>query len=143
MKLLLVYLSLILISVSLFSQNYFISEQDALKAFPKKDVYKTKSGWIISKVDTLHFGHGSLPDKSFSFIKAQINGRTMSLPGSYSGRIAEIANFYILGNKQSGYYVSARIKTGDPFRFNIDLENAIAAGEIEPPEEFKTRTTSN
>lgn len=143
MKILL-FLSLF-VSTSIFSQTSFNTEKQALTKFPQKDVYQCNSGWLLHKGDVIELGKGSMPDKSFAFVKSAQNGvalflednetRERKLGFQYNNAKGLIKDFYVYGNKKIGYYIIARLKVGQ-LRQDLYIENAIEAGEIKVPEQY-------
>jgi hypothetical protein len=111
-------------------------------AYIKKNKYKTSAGWVISRGDELKLTKGSMPDKTFAFIYknpdifASNQHSTLKLPNTFNGRSAQIAQFQVDGSSKSGYYITATLKVGEMYRYVLDIENAIEAGEIEVPAEF-------
>jgi len=114
--------------------------------FPEKDVYRCSSGWLIHKGDEIQLGSGSMPDKSFAFIKTASNGMQLIEDGStrekkldfrYNNLKATVKDFYIYGVKKMGYYIIARLKVG-ALRQDMYIENAIEARELKTPAEYAT-----
>lgn len=119
-----------------------------------KDTVFTTSGYNIYEGQEIKVGIGSMPDGDFKYIRtnsASIFNYTSST--GYNG-LANQANSFARrnsglkfkiksvdqrGNKKHGYVYYAKIGSG-PVNYEIDIENAIASGEIATPAEFKKST---
>ncbi|GAB3012825.1 SHOCT domain-containing protein [Spirosoma pulveris] len=100
-------------------------------------------GWIVKVGDTLQMGRGTLPDKSFAF--AYHNPSSMSavyragqlvknyLPSQYTGNRLVIKELNMVGFKRTGFSMAAIVGAGTLIRYQVEIENAIEAGEILPP----------
>ena len=149
MKSFLLFISIMYCGSQSFAQDsttrVFKTLNDAY-AFIKKNKYKTSAGWVISRGDELKLIKGSMPDKTFAFISRNPDIYTTSqynapkLPNTFNGRSAQVAQFLVAGSSKSGYYITATLKVGEMWRYVLDIENAIEAGEIEVPAEFAKKT---
>lgn len=118
------------------------------------DVLKTSTGFKIKEGDNLKVGIGSANDGAFNFIRVNANSMFLTystngdqrgaaannaLPARYSGLTLEVKKIEIRGNKKRGYVYYAIVKAGTMARYEVDIENAIAKGEIVVPEEFQPK----
>lgn len=115
------------------------------------DTLYTTSGFKVVKGDELKIGTGTMPDASFKFIRtnsasffnysatnqARAN-EANSLPRSTSGQKLKVIRVEARGNKKRGFNYFAVL--GGMIRYEVDVENAIPAGEIVVPNEFKPKT---
>ena len=127
---------------------FFISKisfcQDDTDRSPDSIVHK--SGFVFKSGEKIKLGTGTMPDGSFKFIR--INAASMwsysgntpnsannanALPPSYNGLNAEISKLQRRGSKKMGFVSYAILKVGAMQRYEVDLESAISAGEIQIP----------
>jgi hypothetical protein len=114
------------------------------------DTIITTSGYKIYKGVVLKLGRGTMMDGSFKYIRlsGSSTNSTFSFNNSgaksgpyatvyHSGKSGEVASTKKVGNNKSGYEYFAILKMGEMNRYECDVENAIAAGEIVLPSEFK------
>ncbi|MBN9297338.1 MAG: SHOCT domain-containing protein [Filimonas sp.] len=111
-----------------------------------KDTIFTTSGYKIIAGEEIRLGAGTMPNGDFKFIHVSRkspfnNGRNFnaSLDRSSSGHVYKVAKVVDYGSSKAGYTYYALISLG-PMRYEIDIENAIASGEIAVPNEFKKTT---
>ncbi len=119
------------------------------------DTIITSSGFKVYKGISLKLGRGSMPDGSFKYIRYETGkpGIDISFSNSnksytyaganFSSRISEVAKTKAVGGKKNGYVYYAMLKLGDLMRYECDVENAIATGEIILPAEFQKSTKTN
>ncbi|MBN8665815.1 MAG: SHOCT domain-containing protein [Chitinophagales bacterium] len=101
------------------------------------------SGFLFEEGTKLKLGQGTMPDGSFKYIK--INSASLmsyygnspnaansanALPPSFGGKNAEVARLELRGTRKTGYSPYAILKLGMPMRYECDIDNAIAAGEL-------------
>ncbi len=120
-----------------------------------KDGYQTSiPGWVVKNGDTLNLGKGSLPNKDFAFLyenpasfgaTTRVNGRVVRnyMINNYAGSKVVLKDLNIFGSKRMGFSVYAIAGVGTFTRYYVELDNAIEAGEILPPAEFRQFTTSS
>ncbi len=91
--------------------------------------YVSKDGAVYKIGDILKIVYPS-SNKSFAFIRmAGVNGDYLGIDAS--GKETAIQRIIILGDKHVGYSVTLRTKGfGFLSEYDIDIENAIAVGEI-------------
>lgn len=122
----------------------------------ENDTLTTSTGFKITSGDNLKLGVGSAEDAAFNFIRVNENSlfQTYSpnglykrgaaannaLPARYSGLSVEVNKITKRGNKKRGYVYYAIVKAGTLARYEVDIENAIAKGEIVVPNEFKPKS---
>ncbi|UFH52515.1 SHOCT domain-containing protein [Spirosoma sp. KNUC1025] len=111
--------------------------------------YQTSvDGWVIKTGDTLQLGRGSMFDKAFAFIYVNpqsffsandYNGRKVKeyLPSLYADKRVVIKDIKSIGTKRSGYTAVIIGSVGGIKRYMIEIDNAIEAGELLPPVEFR------
>lgn len=132
----------------IMSISFVLQAQNDLPRFDNDTLYTT-SGFKITEKQMLKLGMGSTPDGSFKFIRinsASLFGYTSSNPNgannanagprTLSGHEYKVLRIEKRGNKKNGY-VYYCLLPGFP-RYEIDVENAIAVGEIAVPVEFKS-----
>jgi hypothetical protein len=124
-----------------------VSAQQALPKIENDSLYTT-SGMAVGKAQKIKLGLGTMPDGDFKFVR--INSASIfhnSEIGNYnsgynansvnsmnrrnSGRELTVAKLEKRGDEQHGYsyYV---VLAGMP-RYEVDIENAIASGEVVVP----------
>lgn len=116
----------------------------------ENDTLHTKSGYTVAPKQKLKIGTGSMNDGDFKFIRTSstsllqyssnsgYNGlanQANSFSRSNAGLEYEVLRIDKRGNKRNGYVYYPIVSQGLK-RFEIDIENAIAAGEVVVPEEF-------
>lgn len=139
-----------------FSVFYLFAQDGGL---PKivNDTLFTSSGFKIIKDQDIKIGIGSMPDGDFKFIR--VNSASMfayhsttgynglanaanSFPRNQSGLKFRIKTVEERGSKKRGYVYYVKIGYGMK-NYEIDVENAIASGELSVPDEFKPKTKDN
>lgn len=144
MKRVLVLLSLLVITLTCFSQAKF-----------ENDTLYTESGFKVFKGQKLNIGVGSTDDGDFKFIRANSTGlgnvlsttsdnaynkQQQSLKRRYAGHIGEVVKIVKRGTKRMGFTYEPIITFGDATgRYEIDIDNAIKKGELKVPEEYQTK----
>ncbi len=146
----------------LFSFSLFImtaKAQDHLLPRIEGDSLYTSSGFNIAAGQKIKIGVGSMPDGNFKYIR--INSASFFAYNTMSNNIhnpneANYANS--LNRKESGheYYVAklekrGSTKTGYVYyilsktfpRYEVDVENAIASGEIVIPDYLRASSSAN
>jgi hypothetical protein len=118
----------------------------------KGDTLYTTSGYKITKDQDLKIGVGAMPDGDFKFIRTNqgslfnytsttgyqgLANQANALPRNRSGSLLKVSKLQKRGSEKRGftYYV---LSTG-MLKYEVDIENAIQAGEIVVPEEFKQK----
>lgn len=150
---------ILLLSINFFQLSIQAQDSTPEKVFEtrkegegkiKEDKYLTSTGWTIKEGDEIKLGKGSMPDKTFAFITETPSLLTynqysdynkLKLQHTYNGRNAIIAKLNVVGNKKTGFYITATIKVGQINRYMLDIENAIEAGELEVPAEYAKKAT--
>lgn len=132
--------------------------QDKEKSLPKliEDTLISTSGYRIIVGQEINIGTGSTPDGDFKFIRRNSTGfgtmmimtdnnsynkSQLSLPRNVAGHKGKVVKIVTRGSKRSGYTYEPLISFGSG-RYEIDVDNAIAAGEIVVPDEFKPKSKS-
>ena len=148
MKKLILFFALIISMTNVFSQ-----ENNA--EFPKieNDTLFTTCGYKIIKGQDIKMGVGSMPDGDFKFIRRSsaslfayssmtgyqgLANQANALPRNQSGLKYSVKKIEKKGNEKKGYVYYAKISLS-LIGYEIDVENAIAAGEISIPNEFKSK----
>ena len=134
---------MLVISFSCSSQSKF-----------ENDTLFTQSGFKVYKGQELNIGVGSTPDGDFKFIRRNSTGfgtlmattdnraynkSEFSLPRNVAGHKGKVVKIVERGTKKMGYTYEPLITFGSG-RYEIDIENAIASGELKVPDEFKPKT---
>lgn len=141
--------------VTLMAAMFFVANtalaQDSLPKIENDTLYTT-SGYRIGEGQEITVGKGSLPDGGFFYIKRNTkaaiginfestkNGdKAMSdaFPKHQYGQKFIVKKLRKDGSKKRGYNYMAIINSG-PTKYEIDVENAITAGELKVPEEYKS-----
>lgn len=138
---------------ALLSFTSYCQEND--ESIPRiiKDTLFTTNGYNIIQGQDVKIGTGSMVDGDFKFIRIntaslfaytstsgyqnQANSAN-AFPRSQSGLKYKIKKLEKRGNKKHGYVYYAKIGTG-LVNYEIDVENAIASGELNVPEEYRTK----
>lgn len=134
-KIILSFVTLIMFSGSLFSQELVLKQDDLNAEKRPKGVftsYESKDGSVYNIGDKITIGVPS-SNKTFAFIT---EGDGVLLPitqllASASGQQVEIKRIDVGGTKRTGFYASLRCKglTGLS-NYSVQLENAISVGEV-------------
>jgi hypothetical protein len=115
----------------------------------KGDTLYTTSGYKVVKDQDLKIGVGAMPDGDFKFIRTNqgslfnyssttgyqgLANQANALPRNRSGSLMKVSKLQKRGSEKRGYtyYV---LSTG-LLKYEIDIENAIQAGEIVVPQEY-------
>lgn len=140
-------ISLIFLPLVMIAQTKFIEIKNGA------DTLYTASGFKFYSGQTVKLGNGTMPDGNFKYIEITETSiahhgsflgnqntyanQANSLPRKFSGMTAQILRIDVRGDKKSGYSYYPIIKY-EP-KYQIDADNAIAAGEIIVPEEFRPK----
>lgn len=141
----------------LFLPLNLIAQNDSAtkKAEPilKGDTLITTSGFKIVDGGKLKMGTGTMADGDFKFIRRNagslfnytsdrgyqgLANQANSLPRSSAGHEYKVVRIEKRGTKKHGFVYYAIINVG-MIRFEVDPDNAIAAGELVVPDEFKPK----
>ena len=121
----------------------------------ENDTLYSSSGFKIYKGLELNIGAGSTPDGDFKFIRRNSTGfgavmattnnnaynkDQFSLQRSYAGHKGPVVKIVQRGTKKTGYVYEPLISLVGGVRYEIDVDNAIASGELNVPDEFKTHS---
>jgi len=121
----------------------------------ERDTLYSLSGYKVYKGLVIHIGTGSTPDGDFKFIRRNSTGfgtlmattdnnsynkDQFSMPRTYAGHKGETVKIVERGSKKTGYVWEPLISMEMGVRYEIDLDNAIATGEIVVPEEFRPKS---
>jgi hypothetical protein len=146
MKKLILLFAVIFFMADAFSQN----KNDELPKM-KGDTLYTSCGYKIIYGRDIKIGVGSMPDGDFKFIRRYTNqifanqlavenqaiiNQSNALPRSYSGYKYVVKKIESRGDEKRGYVYYLKISMG-LMAYEIDVENAIASGEISVPDEYK------
>lgn len=147
MKKIVLVLFYALIAIASYSQN------DSSYTELRKDTLFTRSGFKIYSGQMLKIGTGTMPDGAFKYIRIAstsllqgMGDRTYhtrinpanSLPAANHGFKYKVVRIDKYGHKKHGYRYYPIINVGVA-RFQIDVDNAISSGELDIPEEYKTK----
>lgn len=134
-KIILSFVTLIMFSGSLFSQELVLKQDDLNAEKRPKGAftsYESKDGSVYMIGDKITIGVPS-SNKTFAFIT---EGDGVLLPitqllASASGQQVDIKRIDVGGSKRTGFYASFRCKglTGLS-NYSVQLENAISVGEV-------------
>jgi hypothetical protein len=131
--------------------TYLANAQEKEKTYISGDTLFTSTGYNIIKGGQIKVGTGATPDGDFKYIRinqasifrySSTTGNNSgansanAFPRNRSGYKYEVLSVNERGNKKNGYVYYIRIGNG-PLRYEIDVENAIKAGELEVPDEYK------
>lgn len=140
-----------------FSLIYSIAfSQDKDDKLPKlvEDTLFTTSGYKIIVGQDVNLGTGSTPDGDFKFIRRNSTGfgtmmlmtdnhsynkSQLSLPRNMAGHKGKVIKIVTRGTNKTGKTYEPLVTFGSG-RYEIDVENAIASGEIVVPDEFKPKS---
>lgn len=115
------------------------------------DTLVYKGGLKFYKGLKIKMGTGSMPDGDFKYARISstsvfqyssstgyqgLANQANSMPRRCSGYEYSVVRIDKRGNKKNGYMYYPIINAG-PIRYEIDLENAINAGEVIVPDEYK------
>jgi hypothetical protein len=143
---------LVIATLFLFVKSYSQNKDSTLPKLVGDTLFTTSGYKIVEKQD-IKIGTGSMPDGDFKFIRTNsaslfayhsntgYNGlanQANSFPRSQSGLTYKIKRLEKRGNKKHGYVYYAVIGSG-LVNYEMDVENAIASGELSVPDEFKPK----
>lgn len=127
------------------------SQSDSSVTRLENDTLYTKSGFKITENQQLKIGTGTMPDGDFKYIRIaatslfQYTGNDRSAVNSANSLYAssrglqyKVVRIDKYGNKKRGFVYYPIINVGAT-RYQVDIDNAIAAGEIDVPDEFKPK----
>jgi len=118
------------------------------------DTLISATGYKIIPGQEIFIGTGSTPDGDFKFIRRNSSGfgtamimtnnnaynkSQLSLPRNMAGHKGKVIKIVTRGNKKIGETYEPLITFGSG-RYEIDVDNAIASGEIIVPDEFKPKS---
>lgn len=139
-------LLLIFLAVSIITYS-----QDTTHTRYQNDTLFTKSGYKIAENQMLKIGTGTMPDGDFKYIRIaatslfQYTGTNRSAVNSSNSLASASAGFEYkvvridkYGNKKHGFVYYPIINVG-AIRYQVDVDNAIANGELNVPEEYKPK----
>lgn len=121
----------------------------------ENDTLYFDSGFKITKGQELKFGTGTMDNGNFKFIRVNstgfaaimtatdnqaYNNSQNSLNRSMAGHKGTVVKIVQRGTKKTGYIFQPLVSIGSGVRYEIDVENAIASGELAVPDEFKPKT---
>lgn len=126
--------------------------QDSTMAHMVDDSLVTVSGFKIGDNQKIKIGVGSTPDGDFKFIRVSSTS-AFAASGSYRSGVnaynalprnsanheMKVIRFDKRGNRRMGYVMYPIVTSGN-LRWEIDIDNAIAAGEVIVPDEFKPKS---
>ncbi len=144
-----------LLALILTSYSFACFCQDSTMAHLIGDSLFTASGFKIGEGQMLKVGVGSTPDGDFKFIwvsatsffaansrnRGNSNGSN-SLSRSFAGHELKVVRFDKRGSKKTGYVMYPIVTPGGG-RYEVDIDNAINAGEIVVPAEFVRSKQAN
>jgi len=137
---------------ALFIPLYSFCQSDELPKFENDTLYTT-SGFKMWEGLEIKIGVGAMPDGDFKYIRtsstslfnySSSNGYNSlansanSLPRKNSGLKFKVKDIVDRGSKKRGHLYYVKIGTG-LVNYEIDVENAIASGELSVPAEFKPK----
>jgi hypothetical protein len=143
---------LVIATLFLFVKSYSQNKDSTLPKLVGDTLFTTSGYKIVEKQD-IKIGTGSMPNGDFKFIRTNsaslfayhsntgYNGlanQANSFPRSQSGLTYKIKRLEKRGNKKHGYVYYAVIGSG-LVNYEMDVENAIASGELSVPDEFKPK----
>lgn len=125
--------------------------QDSTNSKMQGDTLISATGFKVYKGQQIKVGSGTMPDGDFKYIriaatsmfqyqgtnKSAVNSAN-SLPARSGGLQYKVVRIDEYGNKKRGYVQYPIINVG-AVRYQIDLDNAIASGELDVPEEFRPK----
>ena len=140
------------LTIALLLYTFLVQAQDS--TYVRNDSLFTRSGYIIIAGQDLKIGSGSAPDGDFKYIsisqtslmygtsdnRSMANGYN-SLSRQNAHHAFKVVRIDERGNKKHGFYYYPIINVGAT-RFQVDIDDAIASGEIVIPVEFKKQQTA-
>jgi Short C-terminal domain len=136
-----------------FLANSYSQDKDSTLPKIIEDTLFTTSGYKIIVGQDVNIGTGATPDGDFKFIRRNSSGfgtammmsdnnsynkSQLSLPRNMAGHKGKVVKFVTRGNKKIGKTYEPLITFGSG-RYEIDVDNAIASGELLVPDEFKPK----
>lgn len=112
------------------------------------DTLFTTCGFKIVVGTDIKLGAGTLPNGDFKYVAisasswANIMDASMSRSGigrRYAGHLVRVKKFRKDGNKKRGFVYNLIVGGGNIANYDVDIESAIASGEVVVPDEFKPR----
>lgn len=143
----LITLFLLFLLVDVFSQD-----ENQLPKIVNDSLYTT-SGYKIGEKQNIKIGSGSMPDGDFKYIRINstslfsyhssdgyntASNQANSFSRRNSGLIYKVKSLDKRGNNKHGYVYYIKFNIG-MIAYEVDIENAIASGEIVVPEEFRPK----
>jgi hypothetical protein len=146
-------LSILLLAIALCTSKSY--SQSNINTLPRlvDDTLFTTSGYKIIVGQEINIGTGTTPDGDFKFIRRNSTGfgtlmlmtdnnsynkSQLSLPRNVAGHKGKVVKFVTRGTRKTGFTYEPLITFGSG-RYEIDIDNAIASGEIIVPDEFKPK----
>jgi len=129
---------------------YSFSQNDVTRI--EKDTLFTTCGFKIKAGSDIKLGIGSLPNGDFKYVSisaaswANIMDHSMSKEGigrRYNGHLLHVKKFRTDGNKKRGFVYYLVVGGGNLANYDIDIESAIASGEVEIPDQFKVKPNAS
>lgn len=140
----------IIVVVFLLLSGLCMAQNDSTTYFAN-DTLHTQSGYKIVDGQNLKIGTGTMPDGDFKYIRIaatslfQYSGTdrsavnsSNSLPASNRGFSYKVVRIDKYGSKKRGWAYYPIINVG-AIRYQVDIDNAIASGEIEVPEQYRPK----
>ena len=136
-----------------FFANSYSQDNDSTLPKVVEDTLFSTSGYKIVIGQDLNIGTGATPDGDFKFIRRNSSGfgtamimsdnnsynkSELSLPRNMAGHKGKVVKIVTRGNKKIGKTYEPLITFGSG-RYEIDVDNAIASGELLVPEEFRPK----
>ena len=143
---------LLLVTITCISKSYTQDKDNMLPKLVGDTLFST-SGYKITVGQEINIGTGTTPDGDFKFIRRNSSGfgtmmvmtdnnsynkSQLSLQRNMAGHKGKVIKIVSRGNKKIGIMYEPLITFGSG-RFEIDVDNAIASGEIVVPDEFKSK----
>jgi hypothetical protein len=141
-----------IIIVLLLTPLLSLAQNERLPRYENDTLY-TISGFTVTKDQKLKIGTGAMPDGDFKYIRTSSTSLFQYRSNNGYQGLANQANAFSRGNsglefkviridkrgtKKNGFVYYPVINSG-MVRYEIDLENAIASGEIDVPDQYKPK----
>lgn len=134
----------------LYFRDQQLKRQEENKNNSPSDSIVHRSGYVFRKGDNVKMGIGTLMNGDFKFVRVSSqsllwsqNDSQNALPARYAGLNGEIASISQRGSKKRGFTYYLIMKFGLPGRYEIDIESALAAGEILLPDQYMPNKKSS